>query len=175
MSSALRRIGLRALATAGIVALVISGVVAALGGWPGGETASAAGGSKADVTFTKWITDTDLPVFPWDMIGVAGGDVGRGTFTGEVLLKVSDGTTSAIHALYHFNSGKHSFTADLFITQSDATGAGVVALGVVTNGWRKGSQVTGGFEKLTTCDIATPGNVLGSVCFKGALQLGPKF
>jgi hypothetical protein len=31
--------------------------------------------------------------------------------------------------------------------------------------------VTGGFEMLPVCNIATPGNVLGTVCFHGTLHV----
>src|SRR5688572_17442631 len=116
MSSALSKIGIRGLAAVAAVVLVAGGLVATFGGWPG-ESVSAAKGPKAEITFTKWITDTDLPVFPWDMQGVVGGDVGTGTFAGEVLIKVSNGTTSAIHTLYHFDGGKRSLTADLLVIQ----------------------------------------------------------
>lgn len=156
---------------AGLAAMAVSvapGLVSANGG-----------GNHKDVTFTKWVTDTDFPTFPWDMKGVVGGDAGPGTFTGEVVNQVSDGSTTMIHALYHFNGSRHSFTADLFITKNETTGRGDVTLGVVTSGWLKGWQVTGGWDTLApTCDIATPGNVItpsGSpgVCFKGALQITP--
>lgn len=136
------------------------------------ESASAANGPRADATFTKWVTQATA--FPFDMLGVVGGDVGDGTYSGELLSKVDDGTTSALHAIYHFNGRKHSFTADLFITQSDATGAGIVTIGVVTSGWLKGAQVTGGFDMVPVADCGpTPGNLL-PVCFRGALHLGPK-
>ena len=74
-----------------------------------GPGVAAAGSGTADVTFTKWVTQATA--FPWDMKGVVGGDVGTGTFTGEVLTRVDDGTTTKIHALYHANGGKQSLTA----------------------------------------------------------------
>jgi hypothetical protein len=129
--------------------------------------ASAAGG-PADVTFTKWITQATA--FPFDMKGVVGGDVGAGTYTGEVLTLVDDGTTTKIHALYHINGGTQSLTADVLITQTDATGAAVIT-GVVTTGYLKDSRVTGGYETLPVCNIATPGSVIGTVCFHGTLHI----
>ena len=80
---------------------------------------SADSGSNVDATFTKWISDTDLSTFPIDMAGVVGGDVGAGSFFGEVLSQdtTSEPGTVFVHALYHFNGGKHSFTADLRLTQ----------------------------------------------------------
>jgi len=136
------------------------------------EAASAAGG-PADVTFTKWVTQNTA--FPYDMKGVVGGDVGDGTFTGEVLSAVDDGTTTKLHALYHVNGGKQSLTADLLIAQTDATGAGVFT-GVVTIGYLKDSAVTGGYERLAVCNIATPGSVIGTRCFHGTLHItaGPE-
>jgi len=149
---------------AGIAAMAISMA-------PDVVSAQNDGKSKADVTFTKWVTDTNFPAFPWDMQGVVGGDAGPGTFTGEVVNQVTQGTTTVIHALYHFNGQTHSFTADLFITKDETTGHGEVTLGVVTNGWLMGSKVTGGWDTLATCDIATPGNIFGATCFKGTLEI----
>ena len=72
------------------------------------------------------------------MAGVVGGDVGRGTFTGEVFS--IDGTgqpgdPTFIHAHYHFNGRFHSFTADVHVTQilNKAVIIGVVSR---TGGWR---------------------------------------
>jgi hypothetical protein len=120
------------------------------------------------LTFTKWVTQATA--FPWDMKGVVGGDVGTGTFTGEVLSLVDDKTTTKIHALYHANGGKQSLTADLQVAQTDATGAAVLS-GVVTVGYLKDAQVTGDYKTLTVCDIPTPGNVNDKLCFKGTLHL----
>jgi hypothetical protein len=158
------------------VALVAGFTILTLAASP--APVSAAKGPKADVTFTKWITGcvpSCAPGVLTNMVGIVGGDVGTGAFTGEVLSSVDNGTTTAIHALYHFNGGKHSFTADLFILQTDATGAGVVTIGVVTTGWLSGSRVTGGFDMVAPCDIDTPGSVLGSLCFTGTLHIGPKY
>jgi hypothetical protein len=153
------------------LALIVGAAVLSLAQGPG---VAAADGGTADVTFTKWITQATA--FPWDMKGVGGGDVGVGTFTGEVLSLVDDGTTTKLHALYHINGGKQSFTADLQVTQTDATGAAVLS-GVVTVGYLKDAQVTGEYKTLSACDIPTPGNVLATVtpvanpCFKGTLRI----
>ncbi len=162
-----------------ISALFVLGIVAGLAGLVLAQGPARVSADDADVTFTKWVTDTDFPTFPWDMDGVVGGDTGTGTFTGEVLDQVTQGNTTIIHALYHFEGSKHSFTADLFITKNESTGRGDVTLGVITSGWKKRSRVTGGWDTVApNCDIATPGNVItpaGSpgVCFKGTLQIGP--
>lgn len=169
------RLNLRTRLLAAIFALALVASIATLTLAPRPGPASADGhGPKADVTFTKWLTDADFPTLPWDMTGIVGGDVGTGAYTGEVLSQVDNGTTWAIHATYNFNGGKHSLTADVQIIDTDATGVGVIT-GVVTNGWLKGSQVTGGFATLPVCDIATPGNINGTLCWKGTLHIGPKF
>jgi hypothetical protein len=168
----MRILGIRFKFTTPLLALALIGGAALLSLSQGPGVASADSGT-ADVTFTKWVTQATA--FPWDMKGVVGGDVGTGTFTGEVLSLVDDGTTTKIHALYHFNGAKQSLTADLQVTQTDATGAAVLS-GAVTVGYLKGSQVAGEYKTLTTCDIPTPGNVLATVtpvanpCFKGTLH-----
>ena len=148
---------------------VIAGLAGlAFTGGPG--LVSANENRNANMTFTKWVTDTDHPVFPWDMQGIVGGDVGQGAYAGEVLTRVDDGTTTRIHALYHFNGKKHSFTADLEVTQTNATGAAVLS-GVISDGWLKGNSVSGQFATLPSCDVPTPANIFGSLCFKGTLTI----
>jgi hypothetical protein len=147
------------------IALIAGAAVLSLSQGPG---VAAADSGTADVTFTKWVTQATA--FPWDMKGVVGGDVDTGTFTGEILTRVDDGTTTKIHALYHINGAKQSLTADLQVSATDATGAAVLN-GVVTVGYLKDSQVAGEYKTLATCDIPTPGNVLGAKCFKGTLHI----
>jgi hypothetical protein len=124
---------------------------------PGGEK-----GHAFDVTFTKWTT-----TFP-DMAGVVGGDVGDGTFAGEILslVKSPDGSTTTIHALYHINGSRHFFTADNHITQDNVAGTAVIT-GVVTEGWLEGAAVTGEYKVLANC----PENTTGGRCFQGALEI----
>ena len=135
---------------------------------------------SADVTFTKWVTT--LPADPStfagiDMVGVVGGDVGRGRYAGQVL---GDDTVSMPgfwlgHARYGFYGHKHFFIADMHITEND----GVVPItatleGVVVKGWLKGARVTGEYTAFDTCPIPTPGNVFGTTCYQGTLHLeGP--
>jgi hypothetical protein len=106
-------------------------------------------------TFTKWVT-----AFP-TMAGVVGGDVGKGTYAGEVL-KYTPGTTTVIEALYHFNGSRHSFTALVHVEQ---TGLKAKITGVVTEGWRKGHPVKGRYTQIT-CTEAPDGN-----CFRGKLNI----
>ena len=109
----------------------------------------------AENTFTKWIT-----TFP-AMAGVVGGDVGAGTYAGEVL-KYTPGTTTVIEALYHFNGSKRSFTALVHVEQ---TGLKAKITGVVTDGWLKGHQVKGKYTQIS-CTAAP-----GGTCFRGTLKI----
>jgi hypothetical protein len=132
---------------------------------------------SADVTFTKWVTsppDDPSTLAGISMAGVVGGAVGQGTYTGMV---ISDDTTSRpgfwlAQALYGFMGSKHSFVAHSLITE-DQTSSSITATirGFVVSGWMKGAIVTGGYTLLDPCPIPTPGNVFGSICFRGTLQL----
>jgi hypothetical protein len=109
----------------------------------------------AENTFTKWIT-----AFP-AMAGVVGGDVGDGTYAGEIL-KYTPGSTTVIEALYHFSGSRRSFTALVHIEQ---TGLKAVITGVVTDGWLKGHPVKGKYTQIT-CIEAPDGT-----CFRGKLDI----
>lgn len=132
----------------------------------------------ADVTFTKWVIV--LPTDPVTltgagMIGVVGGDVGRGDFAGEVL--GGDVTSQPGfwlgHARYEFHGHKHFFVADVHPTEDDGNPALVTATidGVVTQGWMRGAEVTGEYTQYGVCPLPTPGNVFGTTCFQGTLHL----
>jgi hypothetical protein len=150
-----------------LVAFVLAAAFAALSAVVGTQLALAdAGGVNGhtyDVTFTKWIA-----IAP-NMVGVVGGDVGAGTYAGEILNKSTVGNITTLHALYHINGSIHIFTADLVITQDDVAGTAVIT-GLVTEGWLKGAPVTGKYTVMPVCPIATPGNSLGTMCFQGTLQ-----
>jgi hypothetical protein len=126
---------------------------------PGG-----AQGQAFDISFTKWIAG-----FP-NMAGVVGGDVGAGTFTGEILNISSVGTITKIEALYHMHGSRHSFTAHVYVVENDAIGKAAIT-GLVTSGWLKGASVEGEYTVYSTCPIATPGNSNGTLCFQGELEL----
>lgn len=115
--------------------------------------ASADGGRNdrrtADVAFTKWATG--LPVDPSTlagvvMAGVVAGDAGTGSFVGEVL---SGDTTSKpgfwlAHVRYEVHGSKHSFVADVRVTEDDTKFPITATIrGVVTQGWLNGTRVTG--------------------------------
>jgi hypothetical protein len=136
---------------------------------------NAAPASSADNTFTKWVT-TSPPAtgVVANMVGVVGGDVGSGTYSGEILVMKSDpvAKTTTIEALYHFTGSKHAFTAHVNIAQDDAAGTAVIT-GSVTDGWLKGASVAGKYNVLAVCPMPTPANAYGTACYQGALHVGP--
>jgi hypothetical protein len=105
-----------------------------------------------------------------NMVGVVGGDVGAGAYTGEVISANTVGNTTSIHALYHFNGSKHAFTANLNVTQDESLGTATIT-GRVTEGWLKGANVTGEYTVLADCWMDTPDNAQGTVCYQGALHV----
>jgi hypothetical protein len=139
-----------------VLVLAITGSVLAYSGRENGHT--------FDDTFTKWVT-----AFP-NMVGVVGGDVGVGTYTGEIIEYNPGDDITTIHALYHFNGSKHSFTADVNIIQDNQEGTATIT-GEVTEGWLKGASVTGEYNVVAVCPIETPVNEFGTMCFQGALHV----
>ena len=119
---------------------------------------SATDHERAENTFTKWITT------PPAMAGVVGGDVGAGSYAGEIL-KYTPAATTVIEALYHFNGSKHSFTALVHVEQ---TGLKAVIIGVVTEGWLKGNMVQGEYTQITC--VQAPSSTSGT-CFQGTLDI----
>ena len=114
------------------------------------------GHGEAENSFTKWIT-----AFP-AMAGVVGGDVGTGTYAGEIL-KYTPGDTTVIEALYHFNGSRHSFSALVHVEQ---TGLKARITGVVTDGWHKGDRVDGHYTQITCAHDNTTTD-----CFRGSLDI----
>ena len=98
------------------------------------------------------------------------GEVGPGTYTGEVISLNTVGNITSIEALYHFNGSKHAFTASLNVTQDDSAGTAMIT-GYVTEGWLKGAFVTGEYNVMPVCPIETPDNAYGTLCFQGALHV----
>ena len=131
-------------------------------------------GHTFDNTFTKWVTSwpqtpptKDMPA---NMVGIVGGDVGAGTYTGEVISTNTVGNITSIEAFYHFNGSKHTFTAQLNVTQDESAGTATIT-GHITEGWLRGASVTGEYTVLAVCPIETPDNVFGTVCFQGTLHV----
>lgn len=108
-------------------------------------------------TFTKYVTE-------WpSMVGVVGGSVGDGAFTGTVL-QYAPGATTLITADYHFRGSRHEFTARMHVEQ---TGLHAVLVGVITDGWGKGKLVTGSYDQIT-CALSGA----NTDCFQGSLEIG---
>ncbi len=81
--------------------------------------ASADGGrhhGDAHNTFTKYVAAYPI------MAGIVGGDVGDGTYAGEIL-KYTPGTTTVIEALYHFDGSRHTFSALVHVEQTGVKAA----------------------------------------------------
>ena len=124
----------------------------------GSQPASADADSHAFVTFTKWVTDPNAGT----MRGVVGGDVGAGTYTGQIRSidgTIARGQITRIEADYTFQGANHTFTARLHVWMY----GGKVAIlnGAVTSGWSQGSTVTGMFDVIP-CTEAPSG-----LCFRG--------
>ncbi len=134
--------------------------------------ASAAGGQdsrNAENTFTKWrTTETAVPPVIAHMAGIVGGDVGAGSYAGEIVSLSVTGTTKTIDAIYHFNGSIHAFTASVHVVQTGlVNGSTAVITGRVTDGWLKDNLVEGQYTQVT-CEQA-PG-VFGT-CFSGTLDV----
>jgi hypothetical protein len=112
------------------------------------------GSGDARNTFTKWVT-----AWP-NMEGIVAGDVGDGTFSGEILDSNFAVVPVTIDADYHFSGSKHSFTATVHIEQK---GSKAVITGVVTEGWLKGHAVKGEY---TVIECEHDGG-----CYQGTLDI----
>jgi hypothetical protein len=152
-------------ALACVIALQISPSLAASG--PGVREGRDDGGRGVQVVFTKWVTD-------WpNMAGLVSGDVGGGTFAGEILQFTPSAAITKIEALYHLNGGAHQLTAHVFVTQNNLQGIAAIK-GVVTDGPLTGARVRGSYQVIAPCGIINAQNgSAGDVCFQGTLDIGP--
>ena len=145
------------------VALVASAALLVLS--MGAGSALANGGPdqrNADNTFTKWITDFDAGV----MAGFVGGDVGDGTYAGQILHLEVTATGIVIDARYHFSGSTHTFSALVHVVQTGfVDGATAVITGRVTEGWLRGNEVNGEYTQVA-CTEADSGS-----CFEGTLDI----
>jgi len=127
----------------------------------------------ATVNFTKWVTvPSPRPGVFADMAGViTGGDVGDGTFTGEVLTRSVDSQgVITVEAVYHLHGSKHSFSARIHAVQQVAgVGQTGVIIGVVTDGWLKGHAVEGVWTVISPCGY--DGGVGIGNCFEVTLDI----
>ena len=124
-------------------------------------------GRGVQVVFTKWVTD-------WpNMAGLVSGDVGGGTFAGEILKYTPSAAIDKIEALYHLNGGAHQLTAHVLVTQNNLKGTAAIK-GVVTDRPLKGARVRGVYEVIAPCGVINAQNgSIGDVCFQGTLDIGP--
>ena len=143
-----------ALSAAALVSMSLAGAVSADNGRDH---------RNAENTFTKWATGPGTAPILLNMAGVVGGDVGTGSFTGEVLSFDQVGNVGTIHAVYHFHGLIHSFTADVHVVQ---TGLVAVIEGVVADGWLKDNQVVGEYTQITCSHDSTTTD-----CFQGTITI----
>ena len=95
---------------------------------------------STSATFTKWLVGEGP-----EMVGIAGGVVGDGTYTGRVLDMVVGDPTTIVRAIYRFTGSAHDFTVLMYVEQ---TALHATLSGVVTDGWRKGSLVRGEYNEI---------------------------
>jgi hypothetical protein len=120
---------------------------------------------RVEVIFTKWVTNTP------NMAGLVSGDVGGGTFAGEILNYDHTTAFDKIEALYHINGGAYHFTAHNFITQNNLKGTAVID-GLVLDGPLKGERVRGEYQVISPCGVINAQNgSSGDVCFQGTLSI----
>ena len=125
------------------------------------------GRGTVQVVFTKWVTD-------WpNMAGLVSGDVGGGTFAGEILKYTPTTAINKIEAVYHLNGGERQLTAHVFVTQNNLNGTAAIR-GVVTDGRLKGARVRGRYQVIFPCGVINAQNGSnGDMCFQGTLDIGP--
>ena len=116
-----------------------------------------------EVTFTKWYT-----TFP-AMTGYT--CYGPGTYAGEILSRVVEGNFVLLRARYEVTDprGRHSFKAVIEGKLNSITGEAVLS-GVVTEGWRTGTDVSVTFQRILSCALAVGPSVPG-VCFQGTIVI----
>ncbi len=108
-------------------------------------------------TFTKWMVGEGP-----GMTGVVGGAAGDGSFVGKVLEFVP-GPTTVVTATYQFVGSERPLTALVHVEQ---TGLEAVITGVVTDGWGKGSLVTGSYS-----EIQCEHDGITTDCWRGSLNI----
>ena len=125
-------------------------------------------GQQAKVSFIKWVTDVPFrPGLIANMGGLVGGEVGTGTFTGELLLNEPTATGSHKVAVYHFNGPEHSFTAVVNVVQTGVgPGATAAITGIVTDGWLRGHALEGEYT-----EIQCSHDGITSSCWEGSLEI----
>lgn len=145
------------------VALIASTSLLVLLAGPGTALANGDPDQRnADNTFTKWITDFGAGT----MAGVVGGDVGEGTYSGQILHLEVTATGVVIDAIYRFSGARHAFSARVQVVQTGfVNGATAAITGRVTEGWLSGNEVSGAYTQIA-CSEAASGS-----CFQGTLDV----
>ena len=125
------------------------------------EPASADQPGVTEFTFEKWFT-----VYP-AMTGNT--SLGNGTFAGQILSRTAfdNGVIVQLEALYRLTdpSGNQSFTARIQGTENLQTLSAVMN-GVITDGWRAGSQVHVTFAVIAPCPAHNR-----ATCFQGTIRI----
>ena len=103
------------------------------------DQAAAVADRPTEATFTKWLIGEGP-----EMAGIVGGIVGPGTYAGTVF-ELVPGETTTVEARYGFRGSERSFTALVHVEQ---TGLESTIVGVVTDGWNKGSKVEGEYVEI---------------------------
>lgn len=151
----MRSLRFRAIALTAALVLLTLTVEAGMASADGGRDSR-----NAENSYTKWING-----YP-NMSGFVGGDVGDGTFSGEVVTRVVTGNTVNIDAVYRFAGSTHSFTANVHVVQTGLTfGATSIITGRVTDGWLKDNQVQGHYL------VVACGDAPNGMCFTGAVDI----
>ena len=116
-----------------------------------------------EVSFTKWYTTSPA------MTGFT--CYGPGTYAGEILSRIPDGDFVLLRARYEISDprGRHSFKTVIEGRLDNRTGVAVLS-GVVTEGWRTGTDVSVTFQRITPCAFAL-GPSVPNVCFQGTIQI----
>ena len=116
-----------------------------------------------EVSFTKWYTTSPY------MTGFT--CYGLSTYAGEILSRIPDGDFVLLRARYEITDprGRHSFKTVIEGRLDNTTGEAVLS-GVVTEGWRIGTDVSVTFQRITSCALAVGPSVPG-VCFQGTIKI----
>jgi hypothetical protein len=159
-----------------VVGLALSGSMSVNDALANGVPDLPSAKGEVVVSFTKWFTPDG---FPW-MAGVVSGDLGNGTFAGEVIaftdyaMNCSTPTPGCItfpigrlDAIYQVQLGDRSFTALVRGGASDQTGIGTLN-GAILDGWSTSASVHVSFKTISNCN----GNP-GGPCFRGTIRIQP--
>jgi hypothetical protein len=125
------------------------------------QTDSGESVQSYDIMFTKWVTcysdpniceapDGTLVDFPMAGI-ITGGDVGTGSFSGELLddIQATPELWEAV-VIYQIHGTTHDFSAHMLVTENPTTGEATL-VGIIMDGWLKGQTVRGSYNTVSSC------------------------